>query len=211
MLIGLTPIEIEGDRTLVIVDMRPAWERVGDLGFIPGSILLPYDDDPLPFAEQLAHLGSDGPVVLACVSGRRSGLAVAALAPLLGPTRHLEGGLLAWGAAGFPLCHSEEQPTPAPGRFHAAFRSTLLAELIQVSVDTGYELDPLALLDYLYQASGVAPAPAPAVHGPDGTWRLLDRAAGLLRTLGADSDRIVEFLEPLYGAAVEPARRAAAR
>lgn len=198
MLIGLTPIELEADRGLVIVDMRPPEERVTELGFIPGSILLPYTDDPVRFAERLAHLGADGPVVLSCVSGRRSGLAVGALAPLLGPTRHLEGGLLAWGAAGFPLCHAEDRPPPAVRTFHASFRSTFLAELIQVSVDTGLELDPLALLAHVYEASGVAPAPAPPTPGPTGTWRLLDRAAGLLRTLGTDSDRLVDFLEPLY-------------
>lgn len=198
MLIGLTPIELEADRSLVIVDMRPPHERVSELGFIPGSILLPYDDQPLPFAEKLAHLGSDGPVVLSCVSGRRSGLAVNALAPLLGPTRHLEGGLLAWGAAGFPLCHPEEHTPPTARTFHSTFRSTFLAELIQVSVDTGFDLDPIGLLDYVYSASGIAPAPSLPRPGSDGSWRLLDRAAGLLRSLGTDSDRLVEFLEPLY-------------
>ena len=50
MLIGLTPIELEADRGLVIVDMRPPEERVTELGFIPGSILLPYADEPVQFS-----------------------------------------------------------------------------------------------------------------------------------------------------------------
>ncbi len=103
MLVGLSPIDLERDRSLVLVDIRPLEERVSELGFIPGSISLYLGDDLRAFAGKLSLLSSEGPVVLSCVSGRRSGDAIRALEPLLGTTMHLEGGLLAWEGSLLPI------------------------------------------------------------------------------------------------------------
>jgi|GEM_PF-3718908 len=212
MEIGLTPLDLDHDRSLVLVDMRPPAERVSELGFIPGSLLQPLAElTPQAlrdFAEKVAHLSSDGPIVLTCVSGHRSGNAVRALEPLLGPTRHLEGGLLGWGAAGYTLCFPEpELAAPAvKADFDRAFRSAFLGELIQCSLD-GEELglpaiDALEAWQQLYAATGL---PLPGVgavhrHPPEKARELIDRAGARLRLHGATADQIVHFMEPLYSA-----------
>ena len=118
--------------------------------------------------------------------------------PLLGPTRHLEGGLLAWGAAGFPLCFPAANQGAAVD-FHGAFRSAFLAELIEVSLERGLHFDPLDYLRYVYSAQGLTPPLRATLERPGRRhWPLLDRAAAVLRILGADGDQIVRFLTPLY-------------
>lgn len=104
-LITLTPEELaarlaEGNTRLI--DVRTD-EEVAE-GMIPGAEHIPLDRfDP-------AALGPDDgrAVVLYCRSDRRSAVAGAKLAEATGePATHLEGGILAWEAAGQPL---EKQP-----------------------------------------------------------------------------------------------------
>jgi rhodanese-related sulfurtransferase len=215
MAIGLNPLDLDQDRSLVLVDMRPPAERVSELGFIPGSLLQPLAELTPPalrdFAEKMAHLSSDGPIVLTCVSGHRSGNAVRALEPLLGPTRHLEGGLLGWGAAGYPLCFPEPVAVPggrAPSEtdFDRAFRSAFLGELIQCSLD-GEELglpaiDTLDAWQQLYAATGLPLPTAGAArrHPAEKARELIDRAGARLRLHGATAGQLVHFMEPLYSA-----------
>ena len=200
---GLSPLDVESDRSFSLIDIRPVSERVSELGFIPGTLLWPLEDDLRAFAEKIAHLSATKPVVLTCVSGRRSGLAIAALEPLLGPTRHLEGGLLAWSASGFPLCHPEEL-SPPEGHFHARFRSAFLAEMIEVSVASDDDVDPLASLEFVYAALN-QPVPTGELQRLSVTqalaWSLIDGAAAHLRDHGVESERLVTFIEPLYAMA----------
>ena len=197
---GLSPLEVESDRSYSLIDIRPVSERVSELGFIPGTLLWPLEDDLRAFAERIAHLSATKPVVLTCVSGRRSGLAIAALEPLLGPTRHLEGGLLAWSASGFPLCHPEEH-APPPGHFHVRFRSAFLAELVELSVTTDADIEPLACLEYVYDAldMNVPTGIAQRLEVPrEVAWPLIDRAGAVLRDFGGECERIAAFMGPLY-------------
>jgi rhodanese-related sulfurtransferase len=207
MPIGITPGELDADRTMVLVDMRPLTERVSELGFIPGSLVQPLagltPDAVRDFAVQLAHLSTDGPIVLSCVSGHRSGNAVRALEPLLGPTRHLEGGLLGWGAQGYPLCFPETALASPSARtnFHAAFRSAAMGEFIQCAVDNDDSLDPMNAWKQLYAATGLPLPTDQAKETPREKLReLIDRAGALLRLQGVDHVRIVRFMEPLYSA-----------
>jgi rhodanese-related sulfurtransferase len=81
-----------------LIDVRTDAEVAG--GMIPGAEHIPLDRfDP-------AKLGPDDgrEVVLYCRSGRRSTMAGEKLSAALGkPVEHLEGGILAWEAAGKPL------------------------------------------------------------------------------------------------------------
>lgn len=100
-LVTLTPEELAarlaaGDVRLI--DVRTEAEVAE--GMIPGAEHIPLDRfDP-------AALGPDDgrEVVLYCRSDRRSGIAATKLAEATGePATHLEGGILAWEAAGQPV------------------------------------------------------------------------------------------------------------
>jgi rhodanese-related sulfurtransferase len=104
-LITLTPEELAAklaEGNVRLIDVRTD-EEVAE-GVIPGAEHIPLDRfDP-------ALLGPDDgrEVVLYCRSDRRSGIAAEKLAEATGkPATHLEGGILAWEAAGQPV---EKQP-----------------------------------------------------------------------------------------------------
>ena len=148
------------------------------------------------FAGKLSLLSSEGPVVLSCVSGRRSGDAIRALEPLLGTTMHLEGGLLAWGATGFPMCYPEPHGPPVHD-LAQELRSAFLAELVELALDRD-DLDPMAAYERIHAATGVRPGEVTA-RTPLTTRRtLVDRAAATLRALGGDSERIGAFVLRLF-------------
>jgi rhodanese-related sulfurtransferase len=84
----------------LLLDVREQEEW--ELAHVPGAVLIPLSElrgrwDELPFD------GSD--VVVMCRSGARSGQVVAAVAGEPGASgyRNLDGGILAWHAAGLPL------------------------------------------------------------------------------------------------------------
>ena len=100
-LITLTPEELAAklaEGNVRLIDVRTD-EEVAE-GVIPGAEHIPLDRfDP-------AALGPDDgrEVVLYCRSDRRSGIAGEKLAEATGkPATHLEGGILAWEAAGQPI------------------------------------------------------------------------------------------------------------
>jgi rhodanese-related sulfurtransferase len=104
-LVTLTPEELAARLAagnVRLIDVRTDAEVAE--GVIPGAEHIPLDRfDP-------AALGPDDgrEVVLYCRSDRRSGIAAAKLAEATGePATHLEGGILAWEAAGQPV---EKQP-----------------------------------------------------------------------------------------------------
>jgi sulfur dioxygenase len=86
----------------LLVDMREPEEFVGDLGHIPGSLPVPMD----ALERRLPKLAGyvDREIVVVCRAGARSASAGAILKHA-GFRRvfNLEGGMLAWAAAGLPV------------------------------------------------------------------------------------------------------------
>ena len=107
---NLTPDQVAAELDspdVVLVDVREPGEQQTD-GTIPGALsaprgMLEFHADPTgPY--HLPALTPDRRVIVHCKSGARSALAAATLADL-GYTRvaHLDGGILAWAAAGRPV------------------------------------------------------------------------------------------------------------
>lgn len=85
---------------LVILDVRTAEEF--DEGHIEGAVMIDfYQGD---FADRLAELDPDVPYVLYCRSGNRSGQTATIMEELdFQSVQDVDGGALAWQAAGLPL------------------------------------------------------------------------------------------------------------
>lgn len=85
---------------LVILDVRTP-EEFAD-GHLEGAVMLDFHEPD--FADRLADLDPDVPYLLYCRSGNRSGQ-TAALMKELGfvDVADVDGGIIAWGAAGHPL------------------------------------------------------------------------------------------------------------
>jgi rhodanese-related sulfurtransferase len=100
-LIALSPEELSArirDGNLRLIDVRTDAE-VAD-GMIPGAEHIALDQ----FDPASLDLSDGREVVLYCRSGRRSAVAGEKLAAVTGePATHLEGGMLAWEAAGQPV------------------------------------------------------------------------------------------------------------
>jgi rhodanese-related sulfurtransferase len=100
-LIALSPDDLaarlaKGDVRLI--DVRTNAEVAE--GTIPGAEHIPLDQ----FDPASLDLSDGREVVIYCRSGRRSGIAGEKLAAVTGqPVQHLEGGMLAWEAAGQPV------------------------------------------------------------------------------------------------------------
>lgn len=87
-----------------LIDVRTD-EEVAQ-GMIPGAEHIPLDR----FDPAKLNLSDGREVVLYCRSGRRSAIAGEKLAAVTGePVEHLEGGLLAWEAAGQPVAPPQGQ------------------------------------------------------------------------------------------------------
>jgi rhodanese-related sulfurtransferase len=87
-----------------IVDVREPAEWDGELGRIPGSILIPLGE----LEQRLGELQRAGALLLVCRSGNRSGKACARLLELgfEAPT-NLAGGMIAWNEAGLAVERAE--------------------------------------------------------------------------------------------------------
>lgn len=83
-----------------LVDVREPAEFTGDLGHIAGAELVPL----ATLDAACARWPRDAELVLVCRSGARSARAAARLSSLgFHTVRNLEGGMLAWCAAGLPV------------------------------------------------------------------------------------------------------------
>jgi sulfur dioxygenase len=92
----------EPDSAPILLDVREPEEFVGELGHIGGALLVPLDalERRLPKLEGY----HDRPVVVVCRAGARSASACAILRHAgFRQVQNLEGGMLAWAAAGLPV------------------------------------------------------------------------------------------------------------
>jgi rhodanese-related sulfurtransferase len=100
-LVPLSPEELAAKikaGNIRLIDVRTDEEVAG--GMIPGAEHIALDR----FDPTKLDLSDGREVVLYCRSGRRSGIAGEKLAAVTGaPVEHLEGGMLAWEAAGQPV------------------------------------------------------------------------------------------------------------
>jgi rhodanese-related sulfurtransferase len=106
---NLAPAELrellDQDEPLQLVDVREHAEFAS--GRIPGARLLPMGE----LQRRAAELDRSQPVVCVCRSGKRSAQAVKKLAALgFDGVHQLDGGLMAWEQAGFPLEKDERAP-----------------------------------------------------------------------------------------------------
>ena len=83
---------------VLLIDVREQWEY--DEGHLPGITLIPMGDVP----NRLSEIPTDKEVILTCRSGNRSGQVTDFLRQQGYTNVHnLEGGIVAWQAAGFPV------------------------------------------------------------------------------------------------------------
>jgi rhodanese-related sulfurtransferase len=206
-----TPVEVARRRELLLIDIRPLWERRSELGFLPASIALPLAGEPGEQLTQLEALGHTTGLVLSCASGRRSGQAWEALRGAASfPIHHLEGGQLAWEAAGLPVCRVARETADCPADV-MAFRRHLIAcfvaENTEVALDhRRAEVAPYQGLLACFQAAGV-PWEQPTIEG---LYRVLDRAGVATFQAGGDLRHIARNLSEMH-ALLGALERAAAR
>lgn len=108
-----------------LVDIRPAWQRAAD-GEIPGALIVernhlewrlhPASGAHLPLAERVSRW------IVVCTEGYTSSLAAASLREIGLDATDVEGGIVAWRAAGLAVAQTVtsvegvvEHPDPSPG------------------------------------------------------------------------------------------------
>lgn len=93
-----TVIALQGRDDVVLIDVREPEEYRA--GHIPGITLIPMKEVP----NRLAEIPEDKTVILSCRSGNRSGQVAEFLRQQGYRSVHnLQGGILAWQAAGYPV------------------------------------------------------------------------------------------------------------
>ena len=198
----LDPRDVADARAMLVVDVRPLSERLDGIGFIPGSISLPID--PLPDGLSATRVvAPERPVVFVCLSGRRSEEVAVAFAQSRDPgtTANLAGGVMAWQAAELEVAGVDASwPKPAPDAAELAsicreIAACFMAEAVELSLDAGIDLDPMALFNVCCTEAGVDPE-AP---DRDGLLSVLDLAAARSRELGNGYDRIAANLDKMLG------------
>lgn len=94
----ITLAEIKDRDDVFVIDVREQWEY--DEKHIPGVTLIPLATIP----DSLSQIPTDKTVILTCRSGNRSGQAADFLrAQGFDNVHNMEGGILAWEAAGFDV------------------------------------------------------------------------------------------------------------
>ncbi|MNK07393.1 putative adenylyltransferase/sulfurtransferase MoeZ [compost metagenome] len=89
-----------------LIDVRNPEEYVGELGHIPGALLVTLGPDVMSFLERESH---DQPIVFICRSGARSAQTTL-LSEELGFTKtyNLVGGMLRWNELGYQTTQGEK-------------------------------------------------------------------------------------------------------
>lgn len=189
---AMLPREVLGAPELLLVDIRPVVERYGGVGFMPGSVSVPWQPDAERWAAAVRAAAGPRTPVLVCLSGTRArtcGLAGSGAFP------HLEGGVLGWAAEGLPLCgrdgpHGRDEPPIAVEAFPRHMAACFVGELAETALDHP-DLDPLAVLHRCFERAGER-FDAPT---REGLLRVLDQAALASLELGTPLARVAENLD----------------
>jgi sulfur dioxygenase len=97
-------VAVQQDPAPLILDVREPEEFVGELGHIPGALLVPMDALQRRLPKLAGYIDRD--IVVVCRAGARSASAAAILQRAGFPrVRNLDGGMLAWAKAGQPVAH----------------------------------------------------------------------------------------------------------
>jgi rhodanese-related sulfurtransferase len=88
---------LHGDGEIQLVDVRAPHEH--DAGHIAGTTLIELSE----ISARAGEIDRERPVVFYCRSGGRSGMATEAFAEAGYDAHNMEGGMLAWSAAGLPI------------------------------------------------------------------------------------------------------------
>lgn len=189
---NIDPLSLSSHRHTVVLDIRSAEERRGELGYIPGSIWLPESRIRTDPSEALSSHPGDV-YVLACQSGRRSrGLLDDLSGGVEQSIYNLEGGLLGWRAAGLPVCGLEPPPASEipPARsldeLVRVVRSCFVAESIETRLNTDRDDDDF---DPVHMVRSLFDAPSDS-GGPDRLHGALDRLACVAWSRGHALDKI---------------------
>jgi rhodanese-related sulfurtransferase len=199
MTLTLQPSEVARRRELLLIDIRPIPERHSILGFIPTSLALPLAGDVAGALAQLEALHHRTGFVLCCTSGRRSAQACGVLAEHAEfPLFHLEGGQLAWEAAGLPMCQFREEPADFPAdpvMFRRYFVSCFVAENTEIALDHQLsQTDPYRMLQACFREAKVS-WDHPTIEG---LYRVLDIAAVAAHQAGGDLAHIADNLGTMH-------------
>ena len=108
------------DGDAVIVDIRPAWQRAAE-GEVPGALVIERNHLEWRFdpegGSRVPEASYDARVLVICSEGYTSSLAAAALHDLgVRRATDVEGGFIAWIAAGLPVSRTVSDPVPVPRR-----------------------------------------------------------------------------------------------
>ncbi len=199
----LSPREATERPQLVLVDVRPTAERYGELGFIPGSLGLPWSDDTVSYADTLAAAAGGHEAALVCAAGARARSYAQQLAdrhghcPLV-----LQGGVLGWTAVGLPVSGREltvpDAPMPEPDQYPRQLAACFVGELAEVALEQ--DVDPLRLVHECFERAGQSyDAPVPAQFH-----RVLDYLAASSRSLGTPLSRIAANLDRMLSVLPSP-------
>jgi uncharacterized membrane protein YdjX (TVP38/TMEM64 family)/rhodanese-related sulfurtransferase len=88
------------DDAVLLLDVRPAADFIGEQGHIAGALNIPLEDLP----QRLDEVGRDRPIMLVCRTDRRSAQAAALLAQHgYADVQVVKNGMTAWNAQGWPV------------------------------------------------------------------------------------------------------------
>ncbi len=89
------------DSTVLVLDVRTLAEFTGDLGHVENSVLIPIQELEQRTGELEKYKGRK--ILAICRTGRRSGIAVEELLKNGYNAVNVEGGMVQWNKAGFPV------------------------------------------------------------------------------------------------------------
>lgn len=93
-----TVASLKNNPNVYVIDVREQWEY--DEGHIPGVTLVPMGE----ISDRMSEIPTDKEVILTCRSGNRSGQVADFLRERgFDNVHNMEGGILAWEAAGLPV------------------------------------------------------------------------------------------------------------
>ena len=196
----ITPQTVFAHPHWFVLDVRPADERFGQLGFIPGSIWV--DPADTSFENTVLEMASKHPVVLTCLSGKRSQAHQEQFKHYAtgAPIEHMQGGLLLW-KQHYPVAGLHVQPQDVsstdPQALYLNLRACFIGQMTESMLDldeASFE-DPVKMLEACFREVGVAPEDATARH-----WhQVLDQMAHLSKSKQTPLEDIARHVDEFLG------------